>query len=154
MLVAALCVSATFAVYTFIAPIVTEVAVQPAAMVPVALALVGIGMAVGTPIGVRMADRYEYRGMVIWFLATLAVLALIGLFGRYTVVLLPSLFAVGVTLMAAVPSIPVRMTHLAPEAPIMMGALNMAAFNVANALGATAGGATITEQPVSPYSVW
>jgi DHA1 family inner membrane transport protein len=143
MVVAALCVSATFAVYTFIGPIVTEDADQSERMIPIALALVGIGMAVGTPIGGRLADRYETRGMVLGFVATLIILAVGALFGRNIWVLMIALFSVGVTLMAAVPTIAVRMTRLAPEAPTMMGALNMAAFNVANALGAVAGGATI-----------
>jgi DHA1 family inner membrane transport protein len=154
MVVAALCVSATFAVYTFIGPIVTEVAGQSRAVIPIALSLIGIGMAVGTPIGGRTADRYQYGGMVFWFAVTLVILVLIGLFGRHIVVLMPLLFAVGVTLMAAVPSIPVRMTHIAPKAPTMMGALNMAAFNVANALGATAGAATIGAGMGYMSSVW
>jgi DHA1 family inner membrane transport protein len=154
MAIAALCVSATFAVYTFIAPIVTEVAGQSRTVVPVALALVGLGMTVGAPIGGRMADRYEYRGMVVWFLATLVVMAVMGLFASNIVILMASLFAVGVTLMAAVPTIAVRMTFAAPEAPTMMGALNMAAFNVANALGAVAGGTTIAAGMGYVSSIW
>jgi DHA1 family inner membrane transport protein len=154
MLVAALCVSATFAVYTFIGPIVTEVAGQAPLMIPVALALIGIGMAVGTPIGGRAADRYQYRGMVFWFAATLVVLVLIAVFGSNIVILLPLLFAVGVTLMAAVPSIPVQMTKIVPEAPTMMGALNMGAFNVANAIGTTAGAASIEAGMGYMSSVW
>lgn len=154
MAISALCISATFAVYTVIGPIVTEVAGQSQVVVPVALALVGLGMAVGTPVGGRMADRHEYRGMIVWFLATLAVMAVMGLFSRSIVVLMVALFAVGVTLMAAVPTIPVRMTHLAPRAPTMMGALNMAAFNVANALGAMAGGTTIAAGMGYISSIW
>jgi DHA1 family inner membrane transport protein len=133
---------------------VTDVAGQSQTMVPVALALVGLGMAVGAPIGGRMADRYEYRGMVVWFLATLGVLAIMGLFASKIVILMAALFAVGVTLMAAVPTIAVRMTFIAPHAPTMMGALNMAAFNVANALGAVAGGTTIAAGMGYVSSIW
>ncbi|WP_349999104.1 MFS transporter [Stenotrophomonas lacuserhaii] len=152
--ISALCVSATFSVYTFIGPIVTEVAGQSQIVVPVGLALVGLGMAVGTPIGGRMADRYEYRGMVYWFLATLAVMVVMGLFADNISILMVTLFAIGVTLMAAAPTIPVRMTHLAPNAPTMMGALNMAAFNVANALGAMAGSTTIAAGMGYVSSIW
>ncbi len=35
------------------------------------------------------------------------------------------------------------MTHFAPEAPTLMGAMNLAALNVANALGAWGGGLVI-----------
>ena len=82
--------------------------------------------------------------MVVCFLAMLAVMAVMGLFARNIVVLMVPVFAVGVTLMAAVPTIPVRLTYMLPRAPTMMGTLNMAAFNVANALGAVAEGTTIT----------
>ncbi|RVO69957.1 MFS transporter [Sinorhizobium medicae] len=152
--IAALCVSSTFAVYTFIAPIVTEVAAQAETLVPVALAMVGLGIAVGTPIGGRAADGDAFRSVVVWFSATLVVLFFMGTFGGDVAVLLPLLFAVGVTLMAAVPSIAVLMTKLAPGAPTMMGALNMAAFNVANALGAAASGMTIAAGMGYMSSIW
>ena len=50
-----------FAVYSYIAPLVTEVTGLPEATVPVVLALFGIGMTVGTVVGGRMADRSVLR---------------------------------------------------------------------------------------------
>lgn len=47
------------------------------------------------------------------------------------------------TMMTAIPTIQVRLTHLAPEAPTLMGAMNLASLNVANAIGAAAGGLAI-----------
>jgi DHA1 family inner membrane transport protein len=49
------------------------------------------------------------------------------------------LFASALLLNAGVPAITVQMMRLAPQAPTMMGALNMAAFNIANAIGAVGG---------------
>ena len=46
-------------------------------------------------------------------------------------------------MMTAIPTIQVRLTRFAPEAPTLMGAMNLAALNVANALGAWAGGLAI-----------
>ena len=46
-------------------------------------------------------------------------------------------------MMTAIPTIQVRLTRLAPEAPTLMGAMNLAALNVANAIGAWAGGLAI-----------
>ncbi|WP_207393427.1 hypothetical protein [Duganella aceris] len=37
----------------------------------------------------------------------------------------------------------VRLTTLAPEAPLLMGAMTLAACNLGNAMGAWAGGVTI-----------
>lgn len=154
MLVAALCVASTFAVYTFVGPFVTQVAGLSPGWVPVGLGLFGLGMAVGNPLGGRLADRYEFRGMVIGFGATLSVLCVMALFGSSPVVLMTTLFLVGASLMMAVPTIPVRMTEMAPEAPTLMGAMNMAAFNVANALGAAAGGLTIGAGLGLPSAIW
>ena len=42
-------------------------------------------------------------------------------------------------MMFAIPTIQVLLTRYAPEAPTLMGALNLAALNLANALGAVGG---------------
>ena len=77
------------------------------------------------------------------FGSALAVLAVLALFGSSVWILLIGLFGVGTTMMIAIPTIQVRLTHSAPEAPTLMGAMNLAALNVANALGAWAGALTI-----------
>lgn len=143
MIVAALSVSSIFAVYTFIGPFVTDLALLSPGMIPLGLALFGIGMATGNILGGRLADLYRFRGLVCGFSATLVVLAVLALFGAQPVVLMLSLFGIGFTTMVAIPTIPVRLTAMAPGAPTMMGAMNMASLNVANAIGAAAGGASI-----------
>jgi DHA1 family inner membrane transport protein len=68
---------------------------------------------------------------------------LIGVAGSELVVLLPCLFGVGATMMFAIPTIQVRLTSFAPDAPTLMGALNLAALNLANSLGAIGGAITL-----------
>jgi len=143
MLVAALGIASIFAVYTFIAPIVTDVAQLGPGWIPVALALFGIGMTVGNLIGGSMADAYPARGLLVGYVTTLAVLAALALGGADAWVLMMALFGVGTTTMAAIPTIQVRLTRFAPEAPTLMGAMNLAALNVANAIGAWAGAVVI-----------
>jgi DHA1 family inner membrane transport protein len=58
-------------------------------------------------------------------------------------VLFTGFFGVGAAMMAAIPTIQVRLVGLAPDSPTLMGAMNLASLNVANALGAWAGGLTI-----------
>ena len=65
------------------------------------------------------------------------------MWGANTWLLFPALFGVGATMMAAIPTIQVRLTRLAPESRTLMGAMNLASLNVANALGAWAGGVAI-----------
>jgi DHA1 family inner membrane transport protein len=143
MLVAAIGVGSIFAVYSFIAPIVTDAARLPAPMIPIALAMFGIGMTAGNWIGGRLADRYPARGIILGYGAALVVLAILASGGSNVWLLLPGLFGVGATMMMAIPTIQVRLTRFAPEAPSLMGAMNLASLNAANALGAWAGGLAI-----------
>jgi DHA1 family inner membrane transport protein len=143
VVVAGLGISSIFAVYTFVGPFVTDAAHRSPALIPVALAVFGAGMAVGNAAGGRVADRYESAGLVIGFAGTLVLLVVLGLAGQVLAVLLPCLFGVGALMMFAVPTIQVRLTAEAPDAPTLMGALNLAALNLANSLGAVGGSITI-----------
>ena len=100
-------------------------------------------MAVGNQIGGRLADRFEYRGLVIGYSVVLGFLVLVALGGGVVPVLFVSLFGVGASMMLAIPTIQVLLTKYAPEAPTLMGALNLAALNLANALGAIGGSITL-----------
>jgi predicted MFS family arabinose efflux permease len=141
--VAALGISSIFAVYTFIGPFITDAARRDASLIPIALAVFGLGMAVGNYVGGRVADRSENSGLIWGYGGVLALLALIGVAGGNLVVLLPCLFGVGATMMLAIPTIQVRLTGFAPDAPALMGALNLAALNLANSLGAIGGAITL-----------
>lgn len=154
MLVAALGVASIFAVYTFIGPFVTDVATLDQAWIPVALALFGLGMTAGNLIGGRLADAHPARGLVMGFGSALVVLALLAAGGGTVRILMPALFGVGATMMVAIPPIQVRLTGFAPEAPTLMGAMNLAALNVANAVGAWAGSATIAAGYGLLSAVW
>lgn len=154
MLVAALGVASIFAVYTFIGPFVTDVATLDQAWIPVALALFGLGMTAGNLIGGRLADAHPARGLVMGFGSALVVLALLAAGGGTVWILMPALFGVGATMMVAIPPIQVRLTGFAPEAPTLMGAMNLAALNVANAVGAWAGSATIAAGYGLLSAVW
>ncbi|ONH59849.1 MFS transporter [Frankia sp. CcI49] len=152
--VAALGISSIFAVYTFIGPFVTDAARRDDSLIPVALAIFGLGMAVGNNLGGRIADRYENRGLLWGYGGVLVFLTLIGVAGDDLVVLLPCLFGVGATMMAAIPTIQVRLTSFAPDAPTLMGALNLAALNLANSLGAIGGAVALDAGWGTLSTVW
>lgn len=143
MAVAALGISSIFAVYTFIGPFVTDLLLLSPQTIPLALGLFGIGMMVGNLYGGRLADRHPNRGIVAGYGVTLVILVAMACFGNLNWVLFAGFFGVGAAMMAAIPTIQVRLVALAPEAPTLMGAMNLASLNVANALGAWAGGVTI-----------
>jgi DHA1 family inner membrane transport protein len=143
IVVAALGISSIFAVYAFIGPLVTDVVQLEPSKIPLALGVFGVGMTVGNVAGGCLADNYAFRGLVLGYGLTLVGLVILSGLGTNTWVFFPCLFAVGAAMMAAIPTIQVRMTHFAPEAPTLMGAMNLAALNVANALGAWGGGLVI-----------
>jgi DHA1 family inner membrane transport protein len=139
--VAALGISSIFAIYTFIAPMVTEVT-GGSALTPIALAVFGVGMAVGNVIGGRLADRFAYRGIVLGYALVSVFLVVVGAGGTAFAILLIGLFGVGASAMMAIPTIQTLLTRFAPGAPTLVGSLNLSALNLANALGAI-GGAVI-----------
>lgn len=152
--VAALGISSIFAVYTFIGPFVTDAARRDASLIPIALAVFGIGMAVGNHLGGRVADQHEHRGLTYGYGGVLAILVLIGVAGDNLAILLPGLFGVGATMMFAIPTIQVQLTRFAPDAPTLMGALNLAALNLANSLGAIGGAVTLDAGWGTLSTVW
>ncbi|MEU8364190.1 MFS transporter [Nonomuraea sp. NPDC048882] len=152
--VAALGISSIFAVYTFIGPFVTDAARQDPALIPVALAVFGLGMAAGNHLGGRVADRHGHLGLIWGYGGVLALLVLIGVAGGHLAILLPCLFGVGATMMFAIPTIQVRLTGFAPGAPTLMGALNLAALNLANSLGAIGGALTLDAGWGTLSTVW
>ncbi|MBL7500477.1 MFS transporter [Frankia sp. CNm7] len=151
---AALGISSIFAVYTFIGPFVTDAARRDASLIPIALAVFGLGMAVGNHLGGRVADRHENRGLIWGYSGVLALLVLIGVAGDDLAILLPCLFGVGATMMFAIPTIQVRLTGFAPDAPTLMGALNLAALNLANSLGAVGGAVALGAGWGTLSTVW
>ncbi|MEU6256197.1 MFS transporter [Streptomyces sp. NPDC047043] len=152
--VAALGISSIFAVYTFIGPFITDAAQRNASLIPIALAVFGLGMAVGNHVGGRVADQYESRGLLWGYGGALAFLVLIGAAGDNLLVLLPCLFGVGATMMLAIPTIQVRLTSFAPDAPTLMGTLNLAALNLANCLGAIGGAIALDAGWGTLSTVW
>ncbi|GAA2216025.1 MFS transporter [Nonomuraea monospora] len=152
--VAAFGISSIFAVYTFIGPFITDAALRDASLIPIALAIFGLGMAAGNHLGGSVADRYVNRGLTWGYGGVLVLLALIGVAGDNLAVLLPCLFGVGATMMFAIPTIQVRLTAFAPDAPALMGALNLAALNLANSLGAIGGAITLDVGWGTLSTVW
>jgi MFS transporter, DHA1 family, inner membrane transport protein len=132
-----------FAMFTYIAPTVTEVAGQPESRVPVYLLVFGLGMVVGTTIGGWMADWSVLRSVLIAS-AMLGVVLLV--FTQTSRSLLPGLvtvFVVQVFASILVVNLQLRLMQVAGDAETIGAAMNHASLNVANALGAWLGGVVV-----------
>ncbi|CAN5401203.1 MFS transporter [soil metagenome] len=137
-----------FVVFTYIQPLLTTVTGLGDGAVSAVLLLFGGGMAIGNLLGGRLADRGAMRAV----LGTLAVL---------TVVLASTQFAVGTPWTAVVFFGVLGVASFATVAPLQLrvlekastagqnlaSSLNIAAFNLGNAIGAWAGGLTIEAGP-------
>ncbi|WP_020075356.1 MFS transporter [Cryocola sp. 340MFSha3.1] len=132
-----------FAVYTYIAPIVTTITGMPESTVPLVLVLAGLGMTVGNILGGRAADHSVRRSMLLFFAILLVGLAALWLTASTIPGLLISVFVVSGACSALSPTIQTRLMDVARDSQSIAAALNHSALNIANAAGAFFGGLTI-----------
>lgn len=132
-----------FAVYSYVAPLATEVTGLPAALVPVVLIVFGIGMTVGNLAGGRLADWSVRRSMYMFFGILAAALVLLGFTAQNPVGLLAGVFLVGASSAALSPTIQARLMDVARDSQSIAAALNHSALNLGNWLGAVLGGIAI-----------
>ena len=127
---------ALFCAYTYLVPLV----VSRGAGDDVALVLIafGIGAASGTALGGRAFDRSPSRGLIVASATIGASLLALALAGS-TPLIVVACFLFGLGAFAAIPILQGGVLHHAPEAPLIAAAVNVSAFNLANAIGAGAG---------------
>jgi MFS transporter, DHA1 family, inner membrane transport protein len=131
-----------FAVYSYLAPTLTEVTRTSEATVPVFLAIIGVGMVLGSLAGGWLADRSVGRALVISLLWTIAAMIVFVLAAPYRVAMPVAVFLIGGCI-AMAPPLQTRLMDVAGDGQALAAALNHSAFNIANALGAWLGGLTI-----------
>ncbi|QEO10873.1 MFS transporter [Protaetiibacter larvae] len=132
-----------FAVYSYVAPLTTEVTGLPAAIVPWALVTLGVGMTVGNIIGGWAADRGVLRALFLSFGVFALMLVGLALTAQHPAGLFGFLFGVGVAASALSPTIQTRLMDVAGDSQTLAAAVNHSALNIGNALGAFLGGAVI-----------
>ncbi|MGY1754114.1 MFS transporter [Blastococcus sp. SYSU D01042] len=132
-----------FAVYSYIAPLVTEVTGMSRASIPIVLLAYGTGMVVGTALGGRLADLALFRSLVGANVATGLLLAVVPLAARTPVTIVAAVFLIGAGASVLVVCLQLRLMEVAGEAQMLGAALNHSSLNAANALGAWLGGLVI-----------
>ena len=132
-----------FSIFSYIAGTATEVANMPAGMVPIIMALFGVGMNVGNVVGSKLADialMGTIGGMLIF---NIVVMTLFSMTAASPWMLCLCTFLIGCTF-AAGPAIQTRLMDVAADGQTLAAASMHSAFNIANALGAWLGGVVIT----------
>ncbi|KRE29014.1 MFS transporter [Mycobacterium sp. Soil538] len=132
-----------FAVYTYIATTMTDVAGLPRPLIPLALMVFGLGMFFGNLAGGRLADRSVLRALYLSLgaLAVALTLFVAAAHNPWTASLV--LFVVGASGSAVGPALQTRLMDVAHGAQTLAAALNHSALNIGNATGAWVGGLVI-----------
>nr|WP_121060712.1 MFS transporter [Microbacterium telephonicum] len=133
-----------FACYSYIAPVVTDVAGSPEWVVPIVLVVMGLGMTVGNLVGGRLADGDLVRTLLGGFVVLIAVQVALALTAQWVVVAAVFVFLVGFASSAISPAIQTRLMDVAGDNQSIAAALNHSALNIGNALGAFLGGLVIS----------
>jgi DHA1 family inner membrane transport protein len=143
LLIGAVGFGGMFAVYTYIAPTVTEVGGLAGSTVPVFVLVFGLGMVAGTWLAGELADWSVLRSLAIGAAGMGAVLVLFWLVAPFGWWALPVAFAITTLGSVLVVNLQLRLMHVAGEAQTLGAALNHASLNIANALGAWLGGLVV-----------
>jgi DHA1 family inner membrane transport protein len=132
-----------FALYSYIAKVVTEVGGLAEGAVPVFLLAFGVGMVAGTYVAGPLADWSVFRSLIGSSLAmALLLLAYAALAPAGWWALVPA-FLVAVASSVLVVNLQLRLMSVAGDAQTLGAAMNHSSLNIGNALGAWLGGLVI-----------
>ncbi|MFE3741753.1 Cmx/CmrA family chloramphenicol efflux MFS transporter [Streptomyces sp. NPDC059134] len=141
--VTALAAGGVFCAFSYLAPLLTDVAGLDSGWVPTVLALFGIGALVGTALGGRYADAHLFTVLISGVTASTVLLVLLALTATQPVAVVVLTFLLGVSAFYTAPALNARMFNIAAAAPTLAGATTTAAFNLGNTGGPWLGGSVI-----------
>lgn len=131
-----------FAVYTYVASTLMELTQVAPSMVPVVLAIFGLGLTAGTLVAAWMADRALMPSIAIILIWSAVSLALFPFAAGNIWAVSVVVFMIGAGGGLGMP-LQTRLMDVAHDAQTLAAALNHSAFNTANALGPWLGGMAI-----------
>jgi len=132
-----------FAMYSYVAPLVTSEAGLGRSAIPWFLLAFGIGSVAGSWLAGRLADWDVERSVVAGFVAAVVVLLLVWLLAGVPAILWVLVLLVGVLGSVLAINLQLRLMHVAGDAQMLGAALNHSALNIANGLGAWLGAVVI-----------
>ncbi|MCO8273502.1 MFS transporter [Actinoplanes sp. TRM 88003] len=139
----ALAFGAVYAPFTYVAPLMTDVAGFGAGALPWLLVLFGLGLVLGNVIGARAADRHLMPTIVVAATIMLIILVAFAWTAHSRGPAAVTLFVLGVAAYATVPGLTTRVIAAADGDNLIVSAAAVSAFNLGNAAGAYLGGRAI-----------
>ncbi|WP_327372057.1 Cmx/CmrA family chloramphenicol efflux MFS transporter [Streptomyces sp. NBC_01217] len=143
IVITALAAGGVFCAFSYLAPLLTDVAGLDSGWVPTVLALFGIGALVGTTIGGRVADAHLFGVLMSGIAASTVFLVALALFASNQAAAVGLSFLLGLSAFYTAPALNARMFNVAGAAPTLAGATTTAAFNLGNTGGPRLGGTVI-----------
>ncbi len=132
-----------FALYSYIAEVVTKVGDLPEGAVPVFLLAFGVGMVAGTYVAGPLADWSVFRSLLASSFAMALILLLFAALAPAGWWALVPAFLTSVAASVLVVNLQLRLMSVAGEAQTLGAAMNHSSLNIGNALGAWLGGLVI-----------
>lgn len=132
-----------FAVYTYIAKTMTEVAGFNSTFLPIIVCLYGVGMVIGSYVGGKLADWSVMGSIYLMMIIVALTLVIFAFTVQFQWMALLMTFLIGASGAMLIPSLQTRLLDVSPGAPTLASSLNHSALNLANALGAYVGGLVI-----------
>ncbi|WP_093353880.1 MFS transporter [Saccharopolyspora kobensis] len=131
-------------VLTYIAPLLTDVSGFEPSSVPLVLALVGVGMVIGTPLAGRLADRALAPTLhgALAGVSVISLLLLVIVHSEPAAIVGFLLF--GLVGAAVIPPLQTRVLAFAEGADDLASAANISAFNIGNAGGPLLAGTALS----------
>jgi MFS transporter, DHA1 family, inner membrane transport protein len=139
----ALASASLFVVFTYIAPLLTQVSGFSGAAVAPILLVLGIGLTIGSTVGGRLGDRRLVPSLLLVLGINALVLVLLHFVLPLGAVTVGVLFVWSALSFALVPLLQTLIVQHADAAPNLASTLNQGAFNLGNATGAWIGSAML-----------
>jgi len=139
LLTTVLASGAMFALYTYIEPVLRTFAGASPAFITLMLGLVGVGFTIGNSVGGKMADRSIARTVILFLAIESVVTMAFPWLATTRAGAIAGLLAWSIAAFALVPPVQMLVMRAAREAPGLASSVNIGAFNLGNAVGATLG---------------
>ncbi|MFJ8312149.1 MULTISPECIES: Cmx/CmrA family chloramphenicol efflux MFS transporter [unclassified Streptomyces] len=152
--ITALAAGGVFCAFSYLKPLLTDVAHLDPGWVPAVLGLFGVGALVGTTIGGRVADAHLFGVLLSGITASTVFLVALALFASTPAVAITLSFLIGCSAFYTAPALNARMFNVGGAAPTLAGATTTSSFNLGNTAGPWLGGLVISANLGFAATAW
>lgn len=132
--------SALFALYTYIAPFLTNIVHISESHVAVVLVIIGLGFTIGNYLGGKLSSYGIEKTLILFFILLIGSMSVLPLVSNNVYLAVATIFIWSIASFALVPALQIKTMQIAHDAPALVSSVNIGAFNLGNAIGAIIGG--------------